>query len=47
MKVYFGGGLRETAKQAGYSNGVLNSIGIHVENSTELMNSFLKYGSHY
>ena len=27
MKVYFGGGLREAAKQAGYSNGVLNLIG--------------------
>ena len=27
MKVYFSGGLREAAKQAGYSNGMLNSIG--------------------
>lgn len=27
LKVYFDGGLRETAKQAGYSDGVLNSIG--------------------
>ena len=27
MKVYFDGGLQEAAKQAGYSDGVLNSIG--------------------
>ena len=27
MKVYFDGGLREAAKWAGYTNGVLNSIG--------------------
>ena len=27
LKVYFDGGLREAAKQAGYSDGVLNSIG--------------------
>jgi len=27
FKVYFDGGLREVAKQAGYSDGILNSIG--------------------